>query len=181
VAILSDPELLFDNLVIRPAQPGEEGVVLDLLAEAAAWLQGRGIAQWPSRFPTRSVQTQITTGEALLAWDASHPIATLAIADEDPELWGACTTPACYISRLAVARRASGAHLGYRIIDWVEGKAAERGWQYVRLATASNNPALRHYYEQAGFEHVADPPSARWPTSLYQRKVTSALHPRSHD
>jgi hypothetical protein len=53
----------------------------------------------------------------------------------------------------------------------VSDKAAERGWQYVRLATASNNSALRRYYEQIGFEHVADPPHARWPTSLYQREV----------
>jgi len=46
------------------------------------------------------------------------------------------------------------------------------------MATASNNPALRHYYEKAGFKHVIDPPRARWPTSLYERKVISAQHCR---
>jgi ribosomal protein S18 acetylase RimI-like enzyme len=162
---------LFDELVIRPAQPGEEDIVLDLLAEATAWLNGRGIAQWPSRFPTNSVQAQIAVGEALLVEEAQHPIATLAVAEEDTELWGPNTAPAYYISRLAVVRRASGAHLGRRLIDWVAAKAAERGRQYVRLATASNNPALRRYYERAGFEHVTDPPHARWPTSLYERSV----------
>jgi hypothetical protein len=45
MAILSHPEPLFDEALIRPAQPGEEDIVLDLLAEAAAWLHGRGIAQ----------------------------------------------------------------------------------------------------------------------------------------
>jgi GNAT superfamily N-acetyltransferase len=98
-------------------------------------------------------------------------MATLTVDEDDAELWGTDTAPAFYLSRLAVARHASGAHLGYRLIEWVSDKAAERGWQYVRLATASNNPALRRYYEHIGFEHVADPPHARWPTSLYQREV----------
>jgi ribosomal protein S18 acetylase RimI-like enzyme len=172
MAILSHPEPLFDEVLIRPAQPGEEDIVLDLLAEAAAWLYGRGIAQWPPRFPTNSVQAQIAVGEALLVEEVHHPVATLVVAEEDTELWGSDTAPAYYISRLAVARRASGAYLGCRLIDWVAGKASERGWQYIRLATASNNPALRRYYERAGFEHVIDPPHARWPTSLYERKVT---------
>jgi GNAT superfamily N-acetyltransferase len=171
--ILSDPEPLFDDVLIRAAQPGQEQTVLDLLAEAAAWLQSRGIPQWPARFPADSVQTQIDAGEALLVERDHHPIATLAVAEDDTELWGSGAAPAYYISRLAVARSASGIGLGYRVIDWVADQATERGWQYVRLATASNNPALRHYYERVGFEHVADPPHARWPTSLYERRVTS--------
>lgn len=145
--------------------------MLDLLAEAAAWLRGRGIEQWPVRFPASSVQAHIVGREALLVEQAGDPVATLAVADDDTELWGPDTAPAYYISRLAVARRASGANLGYRIIDWVAGKAAAHGRQYVRLATASTNPALRRYYEKAGFHHVTDPPHARWPTSLYERKV----------
>jgi ribosomal protein S18 acetylase RimI-like enzyme len=174
MAILSQPEPLFAGVLIRPARPGEEAVVLDLLAEAAAWLRGRGVAQWPARFPADSVQAQIAAGEALLVEEAQQPVATAAVAEDDAELWGPDTAPAFYISRLAVARRASGARLGYRVIDWVAAKAAERGWRHVRLATDSDNPALRRYYEAAGFEHVADPPHARWPTSLYERKVSGA-------
>lgn len=169
MAILAHPETLFDDVVVRPAQPGEEDTVLDLLSEAAAWLRGRGIEQWPVRFPSDTVEAQIAAGEALLVDHAHRPVATLAVAEDDTELWGSDLAPACYLSRLAVARRVSGAHLGHRIIDWVADRAAERGWHYVRLATARDNPALRRYYEGAGFEHVADPPGARWPTSLYER------------
>lgn len=171
MVILATPESLLDDVLIRPARPGEDVVVLDLLAEAAAWLRGRGITQWPSRFPASSVRAQIEAGEALLLENATQPIGTLAVAEDDTELWGPNTDPAYYVSRLAIARHARGSQLGYRVIDWVAGKAAERGWPYVRLATSSDNPALRRYYEQAGFDHVADPPQARWPTSLYQRRV----------
>ena len=165
--ICAEPEVLADDVLIRPARPGEEEVVLDVLAEAAAWLRGRGIAQWPARFPVESVRAQIVAGQALLVGDA---VATLAVTEDD-DLWD--PAPAYYISRLAVARRAAGAGLGYRIIDWVTDKATEHGKQYVRLATASNNPALRQYYEKVGFTHVADPPRARWPTSLYERRLSA--------
>jgi hypothetical protein len=60
-------------------------------------------------------------------------------------------------------------------------KAAEHGRRYVRLATASTNPALRRYYESAGFEHVADPPHARWPTSLHQRAAGSTQRHRREE
>ncbi|WP_416382946.1 GNAT family N-acetyltransferase [Nocardia abscessus] len=66
--------------------------------------------------------------------------------DDDSELWGTGATPAYYISRLAVARNASSVGRGYHLIDWVADRAAECGRQYVRLATAGNNSALRHYY-----------------------------------
>ncbi|MER7077211.1 Acetyltransferase (GNAT) family protein [Saccharopolyspora kobensis] len=175
MAVLARPETLSGDLLIRPARPGEQDVVLDLLAEAAAWLRDRGIAQWPKRFPAASVRAQIAAGEALLVEDAARrPVATAVVSEDEVELWGSEVAPAYYISRLAVARCASGAGLGYRIIEWVSGKAAERGWPYVRLSTASNNPVLRRYYEGAGFEHVADPPHARWPTSLYQREVVGS-------
>jgi GNAT superfamily N-acetyltransferase len=175
--ILSGPQPLFDDALIRPAQPGEEETVLDVLAEAAAWLAGRGIAQWPQRFPADSVRAQIASKEALLVEQDAQPIATFAVAEGDPDLWGTPAEPAYYISRLAVVRRASGANLGYHIINWVAAQAVEHGLRYVRLATSKDNPALRHYYEQVGFQHVADPTDTRWPTSLYQRDARGANHP----
>ncbi|OXM42896.1 GNAT family N-acetyltransferase [Amycolatopsis alba] len=165
--IITGPEHLTPETVIRPALPGEEDAVLDLLTEAATWLAGRGIRQWPRRFPRESVHRQIELGEALLITRHHKPIATGVVTEAEPELWGEATEPAYYLGRLAVAREAAG--LGIRIIDWVGEKAAARGKTFVRVATTRDNPALRALYERAGFEHVADPPAAKWPTSLYQR------------
>ncbi|MBW4718161.1 GNAT family N-acetyltransferase [Saccharothrix obliqua] len=173
--IISSPETLFGEVVIRPARPGEEDVVLDLLADAAAWLDGRGITQWPLRFPADSVRAQISRGEVLLVEEARQPVATLAVTDDEAEFWGPVTEPAYYVGRFAVARRAGGGGLGRRLIGWVAGKAADHGRQYVRLATVRHNPGLRGYYERAGFVHVVDPPHARWEMSLYQLAVTPAV------
>ncbi|GAA3436322.1 hypothetical protein GCM10018954_059310 [Kutzneria kofuensis] len=41
--------------------------MLDLLAGAASWLRGRGIEQWPERFPMESVRDQIA-GEKRCWW-----------------------------------------------------------------------------------------------------------------
>jgi hypothetical protein len=88
VSIMSGPEPFCDDFVIRVARPGQEQAVLDLLAEAAAWLRGRGIRQWPARFPAHSVRTRIDAGEALPVERAHCPVATLAVAEDDTELWG---------------------------------------------------------------------------------------------
>ena len=155
------------GFLVRPARLGEEDVVLDLLAEAAAWLRSRGIEQWPPRFPEASVSAQIEAGEAFLVLRSAQPVATVAITGAD--LWGD-GEPAHYLSRLAVARSSAG--LGRRILDWADARAAAAGRRYLRLATTRDNPALRRYYERAGFRHVGDPPDARWPTSHYEREVT---------
>ncbi|WP_067714561.1 GNAT family N-acetyltransferase [Nocardia yamanashiensis] len=163
------------ELTIRPAQPDEAEIILDLLAEAAGWLRSRGIDQWPQRFPTSSVRHQIVSREALLVFDANNPVATVVVADTNTEFWKTDSTSAYYISRLAVARQAAGAGLGHRILDWITDRAVADHRRYVRLATSSDNPRLRRYYEEADFEHVADPPDTRWPTSLYQRNATRSI------
>lgn len=171
--ILTGPEPLTAELTIRPARPGEEDAVLDLLAEAAAWLAGRGIHQWPRRFPRESVQHRIQTGEVVLVVGHGEPIATCVVTEADPELWGREAEPAYHLGRLAVAREAAGAGLGNRILDWVGEKATADHKAFVRVATTRDNAALRGFYERRGFEHVADPPEARWPTSLYQKRAGS--------
>ncbi|MFI6302344.1 GNAT family N-acetyltransferase [Amycolatopsis thailandensis] len=169
--IIAGPEPLTPDATIRPARPDEEDAVLDLLAEAAAWLTGRGIRQWPRRFPRESVNRQIALGEALLITRHGKPIATCVVTEAEPDLWGENTEPAYYLGRLAVAREAAGTGLGVRIIDWAGERAAARGKSFVRVATTRDNPALRALYVRAGFEHVADPPEVTWPTSLYQRRT----------
>ena len=118
----------------------------------------------------------IAVNEVFLVLSSEKPVATFVVHENDPELWGTDVTPALYIRRLAVSRRVGGSGLGYRILNWVEKNAALRGIEYVRLATASNNPRLRRYYEDAGFRHIGNPKNAKWPTSCYERRVRLSEH-----
>lgn len=164
----------------RPARLQECDLALDILTEAATWLRGRGIQQWPERFPTESVRSQIESGTLMLVEADTVVAATFVVADQDG-LW-TDDVKALHVSRLAVRRSRAGQGLGYRILDWVQHRAYRRGLSRVRLATSSDNPPLRAYYEAVGFRHVADPADAKWPTSLYERlhaasAFGSGLHP----
>jgi len=55
------------DLIVRPARPGEEDVVLDVLAAAACWVRTAGVDQWPERFPTQLIEEGIERGEVFLA------------------------------------------------------------------------------------------------------------------
>jgi hypothetical protein len=48
------------------AGPDQVDDVLNLLDEAAAWLQARGISQWPERFESSWVEEAIRRGETRL-------------------------------------------------------------------------------------------------------------------
>ncbi|HEU5483492.1 MAG TPA: GNAT family N-acetyltransferase [Microlunatus sp.] len=172
MGIISAEVTLDDTYSVRPAEPGEEGVVLDVLADAAAWLRERGIEQWPRRFAVESVTDRIAAGEVLLVGAGGAVVATLVVTDSEPDLWPDRREGAAYVSRLAVTRGAAGSGLGERLLDWVQDRVTARGGDALRLATSRHNPGLRRYYEGLGFVHVADAHRARWPTSLYERRGT---------
>ncbi|MFI6167045.1 GNAT family N-acetyltransferase [Nocardia sp. NPDC051052] len=153
-------------LGFRRARADETALVLDILAEAAAWLHNRGIHQWPERFPAESTRSQIEARTLMLA-EAGPVVATFVMV-RNGDYW-TDGHKALHVSRLAVRRSAAGQGVGYRILDWVQARARIAGMSRIRLATARDNLALRAYYEAAGFRHVADPQDAKWPTSLYER------------
>jgi hypothetical protein len=53
------------------------------LAEAAAWLSSRGIAQWPAGFRAersrRRIEQGIKQGTVFLAYAAGEPVATITV------------------------------------------------------------------------------------------------------
>lgn len=99
----------------------------------------------------------------------------VTVYDSDPDVWGEDATSALYVHRLAVSQAHRGAQLGERLLGWVGEKAVRRGRVAVRLDCATDNPGLRRFYEQRGFQHVRDltvaaPDGGReLATSLYER------------
>src|SRR5580693_9315586 len=57
-----------DDLAVRflVAAPGQLDEVLAVLDEASAWLAGRGVEQWPSRFEPSWVEGAVRRGETWL-------------------------------------------------------------------------------------------------------------------
>jgi GNAT superfamily N-acetyltransferase len=137
----------------RVAVPGQESDVLSVLNEAAAWLAGQGISQWPPRFELPWVQGAIYRGETWLVAEDGRISATVTVDWSDPA-WGDAGGSAGYLHRMAVRRRAAG--LGTVILDWAAGLARRHDRSALRLDCVASNDRLRAYYEAAGFAWRGD-------------------------
>jgi GNAT superfamily N-acetyltransferase len=136
------------------AAPGQVDEVLAVLDEAAAWLHGRGLEQWPARFDPSWVEGAVRRGETWLALAGGTVSGTVTL-DQCDSVWdGLPGAAALYVHRMAVRRSASG--LGAVILRWAAGIARQQGREALRLDCVASNGRLRAYYEAAGFVHRGD-------------------------
>lgn len=136
------------------AAPGQVDDVLAVLDEAAAWLRGRGVEQWPSRFEPSWVEGAVSRGETWLALVGGTVSGTVTLDQSDPVWDGLPGAAALYVHRMAVRRPAAG--LGAVILEWAADVARRQGRAALRLDCVAANRRLRAYYEAAGFAHRGD-------------------------
>ena len=58
--------------------------------------------------------------------------------------------------KLAVRRDRAGRGIGAAVVEWANAEAAEAGREFLRLDCLCDNPRIRDYYEDLGFEHRGD-------------------------
>lgn len=124
-----------------------------MLDEAAAWLQAKGVDQWPARFEMSWITGAIRRRETRLVLVGGVVAATVTL-DRADALWGDLPGAAGYVHRLAVRRWASG--LGGVVLDWAVDSVRDKGGEALRLDCVATNARLREYYETVGFEHRGD-------------------------
>ncbi|WP_143230362.1 GNAT family N-acetyltransferase [Actinosynnema sp. ALI-1.44] len=156
------------NVSISRALPEDLDTVLDILDDAAKWLQERGIEQWPSSFSqdatwrTQRIRSYIEHGLTYLVrlGEASGPVATFTLSKAaDPQFahgWPDGPESGGYIFRIAVLRHAAGQDLGGVILDWAADEVARWGKLWLRIDVHRRNPRLHQYYERHGFQKVAE-------------------------
>jgi GNAT superfamily N-acetyltransferase len=153
--------------------------VLGLLDEAAAWLAGRGVVQWPASFRPEWVEPAVADGRVWLAEAGGVAVGTFRLDWADP-MWTDLPAhdEAGYLHRFAVARSRAG--LGAALLERADEEVRRRGRHLLRLDCMADNPRLREYYEAAGFAHRGEvelPESITvWPDgrpllSRYERAV----------
>jgi hypothetical protein len=144
------------EITFRRATTGEDtDDVLGVLDEAAGWLDGRGITQWPARFEAAWVLEAISRGETWLVAAGAEVAGTLTLDWSDP-LWADAGGAAGYVHRMAVRRGAAG--LGTVVLGWASDAVRQRGAAALRLDCVRSNRQLRSYYEGRGFVHRGDVP-----------------------
>jgi len=156
-------------LTVDPAAASEVADVVGVLNDAATWLAGREVKQWPVRFAEPPVAAAIARGFVWLARLDGEVAATLTIDWADP-LWGPDDAAAGYLHRFAVRRGAAG--LGRELLGWAVEQVRARDRRRLRLDCVAHNRRLRDYYEAAGFGHCRDIEVGGGPG---QRKTTGPM------
>jgi ribosomal protein S18 acetylase RimI-like enzyme len=140
-----------DNLAIRAAQSADLVEVVAIEEDATAWLRGRGIEPGHPPRPLREIVAErIACGQMFVALVSGQPAANIALTTAD-KLWDDLPGDALYVHGLMVRRAFAGREIGLALLRWAAAQAAEMGKPLLRLDCDADNPALRAYYERAGF------------------------------
>lgn len=163
--------------MLRPALIADAPAILDLRDALADWHASRGISQWRrGQIPPSEIEAQIADGQWHVLDGAAGIDAACRVLDEDPTFWeDSDTADAGYVHGLMVARSRSGEGLGARVLDFAEGRIADRGWSSARLDCMAANPGLRSYYEGRGYAlrgvRAFPPDSGRYPAALFEKSL----------
>ena len=151
-------------------------VVAGLLDEATVWVGERGYEQWPLPFPRDELEAAVERGEVYVAEVDLEVVATVTLLWDDPMYWGDRPADAAYVHKLAVRRACAGRRIGSAIVEWADMTAAAAGRAFLRLDCLADNPGIRSYYEQLGFEHRGDLVVNNRNMSIYERPVHDHRH-----
>ncbi len=169
--------MIKDHVRVEAASEFDVPAVSDLIAQARAWLASRGIDQWQDEVPMSLLESDAAHGRLFVVRDGDRTVATVTLSDSDTAIWGTTERAALYVHRLTVAQTHRRIGLGESVLDWVRSQATAGSIPLLRLDCATENRALRSYYEQRGFRHVRDatvtsPDAARQlASSLYEAEL----------
>lgn len=161
-----------DTLTIRQARPDDVDTLAAVEEEAAAWVRSLGIEPGEPPRPLREIfADRVAAGQMYVA-ERDASIAGTVTLQQDDDLWADLPGAALYVHGLMVRRSFAGLEIGRAMLRWAEDQARTRGKRYLRLDCNADNPALRAYYERAGFAHRGDVPLADRVASRYERDLT---------
>ncbi len=140
---------------LRSASAKEVDAFVDLLEDAAVWMHERGIDQWrpgSMRAQRAAFVAAQSRDEVLVLERAGRIVGGAVLRNEPDPIWADLPVAgALYVSKLVVARDATGKNLGARILDDLEAIAVARGATWIRLDCVASNESLARYYQRRGY------------------------------
>jgi protein-tyrosine phosphatase len=174
--VLPQEWLLADGRIrVAAARADELPVAAGILDEASAWLESRGLDCWPMPFSMAVLEAALALGPTYLAWDGPTAAGTFSLHRIDVRFWderpGEPPGHARYLHKLAIRRSHPG--LGQELLALAERLARDGGAVCLRLDCVAGNPAIRAYYEEAGFEYRGEVsgPAFDVPYALYEKPL----------
>jgi GNAT superfamily N-acetyltransferase len=154
-------KLSIDEEVFELKQAKSEDLhkVLDLLVQAAEWLQTKNTTQWEYYITNLEKNTQevidsIMNGSTYILEKGDHIVASITLehsANEwDMDIWGqnASEGDAVYLHRLVVHREYAGKSIGSYLMGWAEEYVKTTEKSCIRFDCLANNEGLNNYYQR---------------------------------
>lgn len=163
------PTTVIDTKV---AQPADLPLVMEILAEAAAWLKEKGIDQWPSppnEHWQRRMAEAIQREEVYTFGVVKNRFGIARFTWTDP--YWPDDNLAGYVHSMAVRSDMHGQNVGGLILFWAMMKAKREGKQFLRLDCLASNGRLRQYYEDQGFHFRGLFTDRDYQAALYEKAV----------
>lgn len=140
------------RISIEQAQPEDAEKIVEILCEAAAWLEEKGVPLWNRDWITLDkIAPQVEAGMFWLAKIGGESAGCVRYQTSDEEYWDDVPhADSAFIHRLAVRRKFAGQSVSKSLIEWAREKAGREGKTYLRLDCA-DRASLRAVYEKQGF------------------------------
>jgi len=159
-------------LDFKIARQDDMSLVMEILAEAAAWLKEKGIDQWPSppnEHWQRRMAEAIQREEVYTVGIVNNRFGIVRFTWSDP--YWPDDNLAGYMHSMAVRPALQGQNVGGLILFWAMMKAKRAGKEYLRLDCLAGNGRLRRYYENQGFSHRGEVVDHDYIAALYEKTV----------
>jgi len=161
------------RLSIRQATLQDIDVVSDILREAAAWLQQRGMPLWrQDELQLNSISAEVRSDLFFLAESDGGPAGTIKYQLEDKLFWpDVPQDDSAFIHRLAVRRRFAGGEVSSALLLWAIARTHTLGRRYLRLDCIASRPRLQALYERIGFRFHSNRQVGTYYVSRYEFDV----------
>ena len=160
------------NMVIRQAEMGDLGAVMEIIAEARGTIAALGIDQWQDGYPQREIiETDILSGVSYCIENTENGeiLATFGVFEAGDHLYDRIfdgewrtgdslsglgeSVSYTAIHRVAISVKSRGQGLSTAMIDFVAQKAREIDKRSLRIDTHEGNVVMRRMLEKHGFCH----------------------------
>jgi|SRR5665213_1952330 len=159
---------------VRQAKPEDAPRVIEILREAARWLEESGRLMWrEGELASSRITAEVEAGLFYVAESGGETAGTIKFQLEDLSFWPDVPPgESAFIHRLAVRRRFAGRGVSAVLLQWAVGRTASLRRRFLRLDCEASRPRLRTVYENFGFKHHSDRQVGPYFVARYEYDVT---------
>ena len=142
------------DIVIRQATGGDTRALVDVLTEAADWVeQLDGTTMWvEGELEEHRVRAEAEAGMFVVAEAHHEVVGAIRFQLEDPLFWPDVDgRDSAFVHRLAVRRAQAGEGVSTALLKWAVDRARGLGKRHLRLDCDADRTRLRAFYERFGF------------------------------